>query len=61
MLTLIVQNVAGHTVVAANELAVYAAIPSREGLLTMLAGGLMGVVRDLSICLDLYSQDLEEK
>ncbi len=36
-------------------------IPSREGLLTMLAGGLMGVVRDLSICLDLYSQDLEEK
>ena len=41
-----------------NELA---SIPSREGLLTMLAGGLMGVVRDLSICLDLYSQDLEEK
>ena len=38
-----------------------ASIPSREGLLTMLAGGLMGVVRDLSICLDLYSQDLEEK
>lgn len=36
-----------------------AAIPSREGLLTMLAGGLMGVVRDLSICLDLYSKDLE--
>ena len=34
-------------------------IPSREGLLTMLAGGLMGTVRDLSICLDLYSQDLE--
>lgn len=40
-----------------NELA---SIPSREGLLTMLAGGLMGVVRDLSICLDLYSQDLEK-
>ncbi len=40
-----------------NELAL---IPSREGLLTMLAGGLMGVVRDLSICLDLYSQDLEK-
>ena len=38
-----------------------AAIPSREGLLTMLAGGLMGTVRDLSICLDLYSQQLEEK
>ena len=42
-------------------LAELASIPSREGLLTMLAGGLMGVVRDLSICLDLYSQDLEEK
>ena len=37
-----------------------ATIPSREGLLTMLAGGLMGVVRDLSICLDLYSQDLDK-
>ncbi|MDD3452763.1 MAG: 50S ribosomal protein L10 [Bacilli bacterium] len=37
-----------------------ASIPSREGLLTMLAGGLMGVVKDLSICLDLYSQDLEK-
>lgn len=41
-------------------LAELASIPSREGLLTMLAGGLMGVVRDLSICLDLYSQDLEK-
>jgi len=37
------------------------AIPSREGLLTMLAGGLMGTVRDLSIGLDLYSKQLEEK
>ncbi len=36
-------------------------IPSREGLLTMLAGGLLGTVRDLSICLDLYSKQLEEK
>ncbi len=35
-------------------------IPSREGLLTMLAGGLMGTVRDLSICLDLYSEQLEK-
>ena len=60
MLTLIVQNVAGHTVVAANELAAYAAIPSREGLLTMLAAGLMGTVKDLSICLDLYAKQKEE-
>ena len=36
-------------------------IPSRESLLTMLAGGLLGTVRDLSICLDLYSKQLEEK
>lgn len=46
-------------VVAANELAAYAAIPSREGLLTMLAAGLMGNVRDLAICLDLYSKEKE--
>ncbi len=38
----------------------YATIPSREGLLTMLAGGMMGIVRDLSISLDLYSQQKEE-
>ncbi len=36
-----------------------ATIPSREGLLTMLAGGLIGIARDLSICLDLYSKQLE--
>lgn len=47
-------------VVGASELAKYAAIPSREGLLTMLAAGLMGTVRDLSICLDLYSKQKEE-
>jgi len=46
-------------VAEANKLAAYAAIPSREGLLTMLAGGMIGVVRDLSICLDLYSKDKE--
>ncbi len=43
------------------KLAEYATIPSREGLLTMLAGGMIGLVRDLSICLDLYSQQKEEK
>ncbi len=42
------------------KLAEYATIPSREGLLTMLAGGMMGIPRDLSICLDLYSQQKEE-
>ena len=44
----------------AQELSSYAAIPSREGLLTMLAGGLIGTVRDLSICLDLYTKEKEE-
>ena len=44
----------------ASELAQYASIPSREGLLTMLAAGLMGTVKDLSICLDLYSKQKEE-
>lgn len=37
-----------------------AVLPSREQLLTQLAGGLIGVVRDLSIGLDLYSQQLEK-
>ena len=43
-----------------EELNSYASIPSREGLLTMLAGGLMATVKDLSICLDLYSKEKEE-
>ena len=43
-----------------EELKQLATIPSREGLLTMLAGGMIGIAKDLSICLDLYSQDLEK-
>ncbi len=35
-------------------------IPSREGLLTMLAGGMIGIAKDLSICLDLYAKQKEE-
>ena len=42
-----------------DDLKRYAAIPSRDTLLTMLAAGLMGTVRDLSICLDLYSKEKE--
>jgi len=37
-----------------------ATIPSREGLLTMLAAGMMGIPKDLSICLDLYAKQKEE-
>ena len=40
-------------------LASLATIPSREGLLTMLAGGMIGIVKDLSICLDLYAKTKE--
>ena len=39
----------------------YAAIPSMEGLLTMLAGGMIEHVRNLSIGLNLYAEQLEEK
>ncbi len=39
----------------------YATIPSRDGLLTMFAGGLMGIARDFAICLDLHAKNLEEK
>ena len=43
-----------------EQLNSYAAIPSREGLLTMLAGGMIQTVKDLSICLDLYTKQSEE-
>lgn len=43
-----------------DKLAQLATIPSRDGLLTMLAGGLIGIARDLSICLDLYAKQKEE-
>ena len=39
----------------------YASIPSREGLLTMLAGGLIEHVRNLSIALNLYAEQLGEE
>lgn len=38
----------------------YASIPSREGLLTMIAGGLLENVKNIAICIDLYSQKLEK-
>ena len=36
----------------------YASIPSREGLLTMLAGGMMQYVKDLAISLNLYAEKM---
>ena len=44
-----------------DKLAKLATIPSREGLLTMLAAGMMGIPKDLSICLDLLAKQKEEK
>lgn len=48
-------------VVDSKELNRYAAIPSREGLLTMLASCLLGPARNLAISLDLYAKQKEEK
>jgi len=38
----------------------YASIPSREGLLTMLAGGMIQYVKELSIGLNLYAVQLND-
>lgn len=42
-----------------NELKKLATIPSRDGLLTMFAGGLLAIPRDFAICLNLHSEKLE--
>ena len=47
-------------VTKSEELEKLATIPSRDGLLTMLAGGMLAIPKDLAICLDLYSKQLEE-
>ena len=38
-----------------------AQVPSRDVLLTMFAQGMMGVVKEFAVALDLHSQNLEEK
>jgi len=42
-----------------NMLKELASIPSREGLLTMFACGLLAIPKDFAICLDLHSKNLE--
>lgn len=42
-----------------NTLAKLATIPSRNELLTMFAAGLLEQVKNVAICLDLHSQNLE--
>ena len=43
-----------------NVINEYASIPSMEGLLTMLAGGMIEHVKNLSIALNLYAEQIEE-
>lgn len=43
-----------------EEIKALSTIPSREGLLTMLAGGLIGHVKDLSIALNLLCEQKSE-
>ena len=47
-------------VTSLEEIKALSTIPSREGLLTMLAGGLIGTVKDLSIALNLLSEQKSE-
>jgi len=44
-----------------EELMVYATLPSRDTLLTMLAAGMMGTVKDLAIALHLYTEEDAEE
>ncbi len=43
-----------------NTINEYASIPSREGLLNMIASGMMEHVRNLAIALNLYAEKKEE-
>ncbi len=43
-----------------SKLDEFASIPSREGLYTMLAGGMIQIVKDLSIALNLYAEEKSE-
>ena len=47
-------------IVSLDTIKEYATIPSMEGLLTMLAGGMIEHVKNLSIGLNLYAEKLEE-
>ena len=47
-------------VVTVDTIKEYASIPSMEGLLTMLAGGMIEHVKNLSIGLNLYAEKLGE-
>ena len=42
-----------------DKLDEFAKIPSREGLYTMLAGGMIQIAKDLSVALNLYAEQKE--
>lgn len=48
-------------IVSLDTIKEYASIPSMDGLLTMLAGGMIEHVKNLSIGLNLYAEQLESK
>ena len=48
-------------VTSLEELKQLANVPSRDSLLTMFAAGLMEHVKNVAICLDLHSKNLEEE
>ena len=57
----LVTGIINGEVVSLDTIKDYASIPSMEGLLTMLAGGMIEHVKNLSIALNLYAEGLEEK
>ena len=50
-----------NSIVGVDTINEYASIPSMEGLLTMLAGGMIEHVKNLSIGLNLYAEKLGEE
>ncbi len=57
----VITGIVDGEVVTLDAIKNYASIPSREGLLTMFAGGLIEHVKNLSIALNLYAEKLGEE
>ena len=47
-------------IIDTKKLAALASVPGRQELLTMLAGAMLGTVRNLSIALNMYQEKLEK-
>lgn len=47
-------------ILSLEEISAYASIPSREGLLTMFAAGLMQTAKTFAIGIDMYAKKIEE-